>query len=451
MYLGQLNTAFSHSDSDIGLHIEEDADDSFSSSSSSSSSDLSANADHQQQRQQQQNGNISNGSLDRLTGVSTKGDGTSLHRQALSVTSIHCTDEPMDPPPSSPIPPWHHDDGLTMNDDTDRTYDLSPPPPPFPSNSSNNAAATNNNSSFILSYRSGKMAQQLCFIERDVLLGVDWEEMVHCRWTKMDAAAAAATTNESGTQNNSQHDDSCLSSLNDPINYTRQIRQMQLARQDGYGGIEQVIERFNTVCQWVASEIVSVQKLDLRVKVVEKFIRLAQVPRKRKKKEKLMLTFALHLSLLEMPYVFQLCNFGTDPSWPAIPFGVSTQKDVGPCQCQRTPPSRRTVPLYVAHAQLEAYPRQHDDGGRRIRHVPDRSASGDAWDEQGGIHQTHPSQDPFWRLHPLFGHLPVRSRLQLGATALPGTQPCPPQDLQGTNRIKPSKSVACIETTLGEL
>ncbi|KAI8337889.1 hypothetical protein BC941DRAFT_501889 [Chlamydoabsidia padenii] len=245
MYLGQLGT---HSESDIGLQINEiEADD-----DDDDDSILSEFIDDKEQQQQQQHFN--NSSLDRLTGVSTKGDGTSILRQALSMTSIDGIDPSIAPDLPS-IPPWQMDDDDDVVLNPEPATHFNPPPP------SNN----NNSTSFILSYRSGKMAQQLCFIERDVLLGVDWEEMVHCRWTKM------AETNEVATQ--SQHD-----SLEEDgqINYTRQIRQMQLARQDGYGGIEQVIERFNTVCQWVASEIVSVQKLDLRVKVVEKFIRLAQ-------------------------------------------------------------------------------------------------------------------------------------------------------------------------------
>ncbi|KAI7883438.1 ras GEF [Lichtheimia hyalospora FSU 10163] len=120
---------------------------------------------------------------------------------------------------------------------------------------------------FILYYRSERMAKQLCLIEAQALIGIDWEEMVHCRWTKMPA-----TSTGMGDEYSEYTDD-----LDDPdINYTRRIRQMQLARREHEGGIEQVIKRFNDVCQWVASEIVHTRALDERVKVVEKFIRLAQ-------------------------------------------------------------------------------------------------------------------------------------------------------------------------------
>ncbi|OAD77211.1 hypothetical protein PHYBLDRAFT_123163 [Phycomyces blakesleeanus NRRL 1555(-)] len=96
-------------------------------------------------------------------------------------------------------------------------------------------------------YRSEHMAQQLCLIEKTVLLDVNWEEMEEDLF---------------GRQNND-------------INYTRRTRQIQLTRKD-HGGVEQVIKRFNAVCLWVASEIVRTRQIDERVRVIEKFIRLAQ-------------------------------------------------------------------------------------------------------------------------------------------------------------------------------
>ena len=115
------------------------------------------------------------------------------------------------------------------------------------------------------------MARQLCLLEAQVLLNIDWEEMVHCRWTKMPANDTSAGDGESTfTEDEEDMEDR-------GINYTRRTREMRLARGENHGGIEQVIKRFNDVCQWVASEIVHTRSLDERVKVVEKFIRLAQV------------------------------------------------------------------------------------------------------------------------------------------------------------------------------
>ncbi|KAG0167578.1 hypothetical protein DFQ30_005889 [Apophysomyces sp. BC1015] len=123
---------------------------------------------------------------------------------------------------------------------------------------------------FILSYRSETMAQQFCLIERNVLVDIDWEEMVHCRWTKM------AAKREGDEQDDPLAQQEYLVEDAGEMFYTRRTRQIQLARRDREGGVEQVIKRFNAVCQWVASEIVRTRQLDERVKVVEKFIRLAQ-------------------------------------------------------------------------------------------------------------------------------------------------------------------------------
>lgn len=86
--------------------------------------------------------------------------------------------------------------------------------------------------SFILKYRSSKLAQQFCIIEQHILCGVEWEELVDCRWR--DGVAAS-------------------------------------------GGVQRLIQRFNTVCQWVASEIVTAKDTSERIEIIRKFIRIAQV------------------------------------------------------------------------------------------------------------------------------------------------------------------------------
>ncbi|ORX51971.1 ras GEF [Hesseltinella vesiculosa] len=253
-----------------------------------------------------------NRSFDRLTTIATKGDGASIHQQVFSVTSLSSIMNPSSNRLSLSLPVATqsiHQESTSPSASAQPALlaiptgaDIHVAPTPTPSgvlapswmdsedpllslglHSHGSMAAPptytpdqdfpHEHGSFILYYRSSKLAQQLCFIERDVLLGVDWEEMVHCRWTKMNTPYQGAT-------DQTTVDDIAPSMVtnNDgvSINYTRQTRQMQLARDDGYGGIEQVIERFNTVCQWVASEIVSCNRMDLRVKVIEKFIRLAQ-------------------------------------------------------------------------------------------------------------------------------------------------------------------------------
>lgn len=110
--------------------------------------------------------------------------------------------------------------------------------------------------SFILYERSELIAQQLCLVERDVLLAVQWEELVHCRWTKMntndDEDVEDPNPRSSRFDSNLQH------------------------------GVQDAIQRFNVVCQWVASEIVRTPGFDDRVRTIEKFIRIAQVSKRRK-------------------------------------------------------------------------------------------------------------------------------------------------------------------------
>ncbi|KAK9765762.1 Guanine nucleotide exchange factor lte1 [Basidiobolus ranarum] len=84
---------------------------------------------------------------------------------------------------------------------------------------------------FILKYRSEILAQNFTLIERDILNGVVWEELI--KWSK-----------------NAGQKKSIL-------------------------GIQNLIERFNQTCQWVVSEIVATRDISMRAKVIEKFIRIA--------------------------------------------------------------------------------------------------------------------------------------------------------------------------------
>lgn len=110
--------------------------------------------------------------------------------------------------------------------------------------------------SFILYERSELIAQQLCLVERDVLLAVQWEELVHCRWTKMN------TNDDEDVEDPNPRSSRFDSSLQH--------------------GVQDAIQRFNVVCQWVASEIVRTPGFDDRVRTIEKFIRIAQVSKRRK-------------------------------------------------------------------------------------------------------------------------------------------------------------------------
>ncbi|KAG1447346.1 hypothetical protein G6F56_009293 [Rhizopus delemar] len=94
--------------------------------------------------------------------------------------------------------------------------------------------------SFILSYRTSLLASQLCLIERDVLVKVGWEELIHCRWTKMDS---------NGKINYGSRDD-----MLEDMPYVSYTRQLEKKKAEGQG-IEHIIQRFNLMCLWVPSEI----------------------------------------------------------------------------------------------------------------------------------------------------------------------------------------------------
>ncbi|CEP10736.1 hypothetical protein [Parasitella parasitica] len=151
------------------------------------------------------------------------------------------------------------------------TLDLSTSSIPRPMANDTNSPFRINGRSFIMSYRTSMLASQLCFVERDVLVKVGWEELIHCKWTKMDSSgninnAPIPQKPMSMFENDFNVDD------DEQINYTRQTEQRRIEEQ----GIEQVIQRFNTVCQWVSSEIVRTRNISERVKLIEKFIRLAK-------------------------------------------------------------------------------------------------------------------------------------------------------------------------------
>ncbi|KAL7330158.1 Guanine nucleotide exchange factor lte1 [Mucor circinelloides] len=131
--------------------------------------------------------------------------------------------------------------------------------------------------SIVLSYSTSLMAQQFCLIERAILLDIDWEELVDCRWTKMSVTTLYQppsmedvdqdVTNAMGFD---QHPQGIYSRA-------KRMKQQHERNKDGAErGIEKTINRFNAVCQWVSSEIVQTKQLDQRVKLIEKFIRLAK-------------------------------------------------------------------------------------------------------------------------------------------------------------------------------
>ncbi|KAI9321068.1 ras guanine nucleotide exchange factor domain-containing protein [Dichotomocladium elegans] len=81
----------------------------------------------------------------------------------------------------------------------------------------------------VLDHSARQIAEQCCLIERQLLSQVHWEELLECQWKT--------------------------------------------------GGVYQIIQRFNTVSQWVAAEIVTTPVLEDRAHVIRKFIKIAHESR----------------------------------------------------------------------------------------------------------------------------------------------------------------------------
>ncbi|KAF9955788.1 hypothetical protein BGZ72_003412 [Mortierella alpina] len=142
--------------------------------------------------------------------------------------------------------------------------------------------------SVVLRYRSEMIAQQLCLIERDLLSKVEWFELLDAGWTKKSApeAVSGPTTTSAGKNEALADSNSVLldrhTEIQNParpcpaMERHRTSRSERNPKTEDSPGIKRLVERFNLTCQWVTSEIVGTQDLEMRVKVVEKFIRIAQ-------------------------------------------------------------------------------------------------------------------------------------------------------------------------------
>ncbi|KAG0365064.1 Guanine nucleotide exchange factor lte1, partial [Mortierella sp. AD032] len=195
------------------------------------------------------------------------------------------------------------------------------------------SAPSQDSISIVLQYSSELIAQQLCLIEREMLSQVQWYELVDAGWTKKSAptpspsskASSAASSHKEAASRKS-HRSSVASSIQinevgltviagqegsgaggvgvgggvntrsdgtvtptprtgaAPIrspsaeqhqHQQHQQQQRTKVEEENSLGIKRLVDRFNLTCQWVTSEIVRTKDLNQRVKVVEKFIRIA--------------------------------------------------------------------------------------------------------------------------------------------------------------------------------
>ncbi|KAG0022159.1 hypothetical protein BGZ82_011106, partial [Podila clonocystis] len=141
----------------------------------------------------------------------------------------------------------------------------------------------------VLRYRSELIAQQLCLIEREMLSQIQWYELVDAG-TKNKAAAAAeaeaaeqrlkelvsegdVNTKVGGVSTEGEHGDRSEGTATPTPVLAGKLSRRTKEENDG---IKRLVDRFNVTCQWVSSDILKTQDLDMRVKVVEKFIRIAK-------------------------------------------------------------------------------------------------------------------------------------------------------------------------------
>ncbi|KAF9186633.1 hypothetical protein BGZ50_002402 [Haplosporangium sp. Z 11] len=158
--------------------------------------------------------------------------------------------------------------------------------------------------SIVLQYRSEAIAQQLCLIERELLNQVQWYELINAGWKKKPAETSVEegkhvqqTTYSINTQQDGSSDEDgaaeepCRSSGESsarpknpwPLSRstTSQTARTSTQRFPSQGqtkdspSVTQLVDRFNLTCHWVTSEILKTTNLEMRVRVVEKFIRIA--------------------------------------------------------------------------------------------------------------------------------------------------------------------------------
>ncbi|VEU19389.1 DEKNAAC100748 [Brettanomyces naardenensis] len=102
---------------------------------------------------------------------------------------------------------------------------------------------------FVLSYESDAMFQQFTLIERDLLLEIDWKELVDMRWDK-------------------------------PLEpYSSWLR--LLLDDSDKTALQMVTLRFNLVTNWIISEIVLCKELNVRILTISRFIHLASMCKRR--------------------------------------------------------------------------------------------------------------------------------------------------------------------------
>ncbi|KAK9694020.1 Guanine nucleotide exchange factor lte1, variant 2 [Basidiobolus ranarum] len=115
--------------------------------------------------------------------------------------------------------------------------DMEVPGSPVTSSPNDRNGNSRHKRSFLFSYSTETIAQQFCIIEQRCLCAVEWHELVEVRWKP-----------DSGKDSHEK----C-------------------------SGVLSQIDRFNIMCQWVATEIVTCDHIEERARIIEKLVRIAMV------------------------------------------------------------------------------------------------------------------------------------------------------------------------------
>ncbi|KAG9070218.1 hypothetical protein KI688_009552 [Linnemannia hyalina] len=142
--------------------------------------------------------------------------------------------------------------------------------------------------SVVLRHRSEAIAQQMCLIEREQLSEIQWFELVNAGWKKKkspEASSNAGTKAPAPSLSEEQNDDDDEavdggdaegSEVNRKSNLTASGRTSERPHQSSDSpSVVRLVDRFNLTCNWVTSEILKTTDMETRVKVIEKFIRIA--------------------------------------------------------------------------------------------------------------------------------------------------------------------------------
>ncbi|KAG0261149.1 hypothetical protein BG011_001313 [Mortierella polycephala] len=184
-------------------------------------------------------GSVNNGDSVKIPeGHTADGNTLTTLKEALQANceELGSSQQHTKPPMSSSIPPspaWQYCPWNTPGQLNSPSAGVVPPYKPF-----------------ILFYRSQMIAQQLCLLEQHFLEQVRWDELLEVELTK------------AGRRNRGKNQ----SMISGYLFKAERVR----------NGMDASNERSNMLCMWVASEVVSTQPIEDRVRVIEKFIRIAQ-------------------------------------------------------------------------------------------------------------------------------------------------------------------------------